>query len=136
MIFIIKHLFISYYTCRVKALVTFTFSIIILLVSTPSGFLMVDYHCNKNFYETHCINKKTPKSDCHGKCELRKNSKNKELSTNSTISFPEFNIIFPEYISLSLQKEIPMGDRKIADTQQRNSIISIFYDIPYPPPEA
>lgn len=50
-----------------------------LLLGVQSMMLLVDYHINRAFYEQYCINQAEPQLDCHGKCQVRKNTENKTL---------------------------------------------------------
>ncbi len=55
-----------------KILFSFILSLLIFGASFQNSLLLVDYQLNRDFYETHCINKAKPKMDCHGKCQIQK----------------------------------------------------------------
>lgn len=48
------------------------FSIIIFLSGSKNLFFIIDYHANRNFYESVCENKSRPELECHGKCQVTK----------------------------------------------------------------
>lgn len=107
---------------------------IVLLVSTPSNIIWVDYHCNKVFYQKFCVNKEIKTLNCNGKCELRNKSKQNEISSHFTkIPLIEFNIIVPTTIELFNKISLPTEKESIFQFCSL-FILSVFRDIPYPPP--
>lgn len=54
------------------------FSSLLLLCSSQSTLLWVDYSMNQDFYELHCENKSKPQLECHGKCQMSKNEQTKQ----------------------------------------------------------
>ena len=76
-----------------KHFFTYILSIIIFTVSFQNSLLMIDYQINKDFYEIHCVNKSKPEMNCHGKCQMKKES-DKTSSLVNVIKYSfEFNII-------------------------------------------
>ena len=59
-------------------------STIVFLATFQSGLLRLDYELNKDYYEALCINKDKPEMDCHGKCQMKKESE-KQSSQNELI---------------------------------------------------
>lgn len=81
------------------------FSSLLLLCSSQSTLLWVDYSMNQNFYELHCENKSKPQLECHGKCQM---SKNEQVPANSQLLKICSDFIFlnsiPDAISLQIEK--------------------------------
>ncbi len=70
-------------------------SLLIFAASFQSSLLLLDYEVNRRFYELHCINQDRPQLECHGKCELTKESeKGSSLFKSVQIGF-EFHILQP-----------------------------------------
>lgn len=87
-----------------KLLFSIILSTIIFGASFQNSLFMIDYQINRNFYEIHCINKAKPDLDCHGKCQMKKES---EKSSNPfalvKYSF-EFNILPTKTIEFLFKK--------------------------------
>lgn len=76
-----------------KILLAYLLSIIVFLASSPNSLMLVDYHCNRDFYEELCVNKDKPEMDCHGKCEVKKESEQSSSPIKLLKTSFEFNIL-------------------------------------------
>ncbi|MGV8914273.1 MAG: hypothetical protein ACOH1X_02365 [Kaistella sp.] len=76
-----------------KVLFSIILSTIIFLASFQNSLLFVDYQINRDFYEIHCVNKAKPEMDCHGKCQMQKESE-KTSTPLALVKYGfEFNIL-------------------------------------------
>ena len=76
-----------------KAFFCSILSIIVFTVSFQNSLILLDYHINRDFYETHCVNKDKPDLECHGKCEAKKNTE-KANSPFQIIKTGTFEFVF------------------------------------------
>ena len=117
-----------------KSSVTILLSIIIFGASFQNSLFMIDYKINQDFYEIHCVNKEKPEMECHGKCQMKKES---EKSTNpfNLVKYAfEFNIL-PTAPAEFFIREQNFDDHKSANfTFQEVFIPEVFLNIlPQPP---
>ncbi|WP_027375923.1 hypothetical protein [Kaistella palustris] len=76
-----------------KLIISLLFSAVIFAASFQNSLFMIDYQINRDYYEIHCINKAKSSLECHGKCQMKKES---ERSSNamSLVKYSfEFNIL-------------------------------------------
>ena len=91
-----------------KSSVTILLSILIFGASFQNSLFMIDYKINQDFYEIHCVNKEKPEMECHGKCQMKKES---EKSTNpfNLVKYAfEFNILPTAPAEFLLENRISM----------------------------
>jgi hypothetical protein len=117
-----------------KFILTTLLSVIIFGASFQNSLFMIDYKINQDFYEIHCINKAKPEMECHGKCQMKKES---EKSTNPfnlvKYSF-EFNILPSapiEYVS-NLKTFVNSEPANFAYVEDRVSLVYLNI-LPDPP---
>lgn len=118
-----------------KSITTIILSIILFGASFQNSLFMIDYKINQDFYEIHCINKAKPEMDCHGKCQMKKES---EKSTNpfNLVKYAfEFNILPTAPVDFFIKKQ-NFVDSQSADFNYRElSIPKVFLNIPPHPPQ-
>ena len=109
-------------------------SAIIFLASFQNSLLLVDYQINRDFYEIHCINKAKPEMDCHGKCEMKKESE----KTNSPFKLVkgsfEFNILPTKSLEFNFEK-IKLFEESQPLNVNKNFVLNkgFFNILPHPP---
>ena len=117
-----------------KSITTIILSIILFGASFQNSLFMIDYKINQDFYEIHCINKAKPEMDCHGKCQMKKES---EKSTNpfNLVKYAfEFNILPAKPVEFLLKKENFAVSKAVNFTYRELSIPQVFLNIlPHPP---
>ncbi len=119
-----------------KYFVSFILSFVVFLASFQSSLLFWDYQINRDFYEMHCVNKANPEMDCHGKCEMQKESEQTNSPLNIVKIGFEFNILPTRNI------EIPK--RSVSLSVEEKSIFSVhnknlqegYSKVLSPPPNA
>lgn len=117
-----------------KALFSIILSTIIFTASFQSSLLMIDYQINRNFYEIHCVNKAKPEMDCHGKCQMQKQSENSSNPFNLVKYSFEFNILPSKPAAFSFDAEEPFAVYSAKYTYHDQNLSEIFLDIlPNPP---
>ncbi|MBU4538967.1 MAG: hypothetical protein L6264_03830 [Weeksellaceae bacterium] len=117
-----------------KRFFTYILSIIIFTVSFQNSLLMIDYQINRDFYEIHCINKSKPEMNCHGKCQMKKES-DKTTSLVNLVKYSfEFNILPAKPAEFNLNTNV-ICDFQKTDFIYFTQIIPLgFYTIdPHPP---
>lgn len=77
-------------------------SFIVFTASFQHSLMIFDYQMNKNFYEIHCINKSKPELECHGKCQIKKESEKTASLVNLVKYSFEFNILPLKEVSFSI----------------------------------
>ena len=93
-------------------------SCIIFLATFQSGLLIIDYNVNKDYYEALCVNKDKPEMDCHGKCEMKKESE-KQSSQNEIIKISfEFNVL--------PQQSLNLPDKRISFSELKKKIFTSY----------
>lgn len=109
-------------------------STIIFTASFQNSLFMIDYEINRDFYEIHCINKAKPEMDCHGKCQMQRESEKTSNPFNLVKYSFEFNILPSTPAEFSCKKEEILVFNS-TDFQFRDPNISeVFLDIlPHPP---
>lgn len=117
-----------------KRFCIFIMSLLIFGASFQSSLFVVDYHINRDFYETHCMNKNRPELDCHGKCQAKKASSKSSNLVNLVKYAFEFNILPTASADFSLQDHTvaPLRDL-ICDDQHvlwPNVVLSLLPDPP------
>lgn len=118
-----------------KAITTIILSVIIFGASFQSSLFMIDYKINQGFYEIHCINKGKPELDCHGKCQMKKQSEKTTNPFNLVKYAFEFNILptAPADYFIKKQNFVPF---KSADFIYKELFIPEFsFSVPPHPPQ-
>ncbi len=105
---------------KMKSFSIYILSFIILIASFQNSLLFLDYNINRNFYETHCVNKDKPEMNCHGKCEIKKESEKPTSPFNLVKIGFEFNILPNQEI------EIPKPKILWCNLQSNSNITSTF----------
>ena len=109
-------------------------STIIFTASFQNSLFMIDYQINRNFYEIHCINKDKPDMNCHGKCQMLKQSEKSSNPFNLVKYSFEFNILPSKPAEFSFNS----GEFLVFDATNFNfknqNFSEVFLDIlPNPP---
>ena len=79
-------------------------STLIFMASFQNSLILVDYQINRDFYEVHCENKAKPEMDCHGKCQMKKESE-KSTSPFKLLKYSfEFNILPNPPVAFTFEK--------------------------------
>ena len=109
-------------------------SALIFLASFQNSLILVDYQINRDFYEIHCVNKAKPELNCHGKCEMQKeSSKNESLLKVVKYSF-EFNILPSPQTAIVDTKNPDFETRQKINTDKDFDLLKIYLNIlPHPP---
>ena len=109
-------------------------SALIFLASFQNSLILVDYQINRAFYEIHCVNKAKPELNCHGKCEMQKeSSKNESLLKVVKYSF-EFNILPSPESAISSIKNPDFKTSKQINTEENFDLLNVYLHIlPHPP---
>ena len=109
-------------------------SALIFLASFQNSLILVDYQINRDFYEIHCVNKARPELNCHGKCEMQKeSSKNKSLLKVVKYSF-EFNILPSQQPELASSKNPDFKTNQQINTYKDLGMLKVYLNIlPHPP---
>ena len=108
-------------------------SAIIFLASFQNSLLLIDYKINRNFYEIHCINKAKPEMNCHGKCEMKKESEKTNSPFKVVKSF-EFNILPTKALEFSFKKVKVVKEYQKFNTVSNFVLNKGFFNIlPHPP---
>lgn len=117
-----------------KAIFSIILSTIIFTASFQSSLLMIDYQINKNFYEIHCVNKAKPEMNCHGKCQMQKESEKSSNPFNLVKYSFEFNILPAKPLEFSFKNEGSFVDDSTIFNFRDATISDVFLDIlPHPP---
>lgn len=106
------------------------------MASFQNSLLFLDYNINSNFYETHCINKDKPEMNCHGKCEMKKESEKTTSPFNLVKIGFEFNILPNASVKLPLPKKTIILEEKNSTHLSAEHLTSGFYTILPKPPRA
>ena len=109
-------------------------SALIFLASFQNSLILVDYQISRDFYEIHCVNKARPELNCHGKCEMQKeSSKNESLLKVVKYSF-EFNILPSPQTAIVDTKNPDFETRQKINTDKDFDLLKIYLNIlPHPP---
>lgn len=115
-----------------KLVLSILLSAVVFFSGTKNLLFVVDYHVNSDYYESVCENQNRPEMECHGKCQLPKDTQ----KTSKTFSFSHFAFDFyaqeSEFFAQE-NAEIRMVLSKIADF----TVVSeheISLGVPNPPP--
>ena len=110
------------------------FSLMIFISGSKNLLYIIDYHANRDFYESVCENKNRPEMECHGKCQV-----SKELQDTSP-SFSLSNLGF-DFHFIHVQQVSGLGKRVIlfaSDLQAFKQAVPfwqrILLSVPNPPP--
>ncbi|MBU8883443.1 hypothetical protein KSK37_10145 [Kaistella sp. DKR-2] len=117
-----------------KRFFTYILSIIIFTASFQNSLLMIDYQINRDFYEIHCVNKSKPEMNCHGKCQMKKESDKTSSFVNLVKYSFEFNLIPSKSAEFNLSR-VENDDFKKAGFIYSTEIVRLgFHTIdPHPP---
>ena len=109
-------------------------AILVFTSSFQSSLVLIDYHINQDFYETHCENKDKPELSCHGKCQLKKeSSNNNEILLVAKFCF-EMNLLPTEKIEIGeIQQKFAVEIQQNFNNYQAATSNGYFYKIPHPP---
>lgn len=117
-----------------KVIFSIILSTIIFTASFQNSLFMIDYQINRNFYEIHCINKSKPQMNCHGKCQMQKESENSSNPFNLVKYSFEFNILPSKPAEFSFKINEPLAFDSTIYTYRDQNISEVFLDIlPNPP---
>jgi len=95
---------------------------------------MIDYQINRAFYEIHCINKDKPEMDCHGKCQVKKESDKSSNPFNQVKYSFEFNILPAKPLEFNLDLTDQLVHKEEVNTFYAHFILPGFSEIfPHPP---
>ena len=110
-------------------------STLIFLATFQSGLMLIDYQINKEYYEALCINKDKPTLDCHGKCELKKETE-KQSNQNQLIKISfEVNVLPQQSLTLPKKKILfPVLKEKIFNSY-KTFVLSGHTQAPIQPPQ-
>lgn len=117
-----------------KALFSLILSLIIFTASFQNSLFMIDYQINRAFYEIHCINKDKPEMDCHGKCQVKKESDKSSNPFNQVKYSFEFNILPAKPLEFNLDLTDQLVHKEEVNTFYAHFILPGFSEIfPHPP---
>ena len=117
-----------------KALFSLILSLIIFTASFQNSLFMIDYQINRAFYEIHCINKDKPEMDCHGKCQMKKESDKSSNPFNQVKYSFEFNILPAKPLEFNLNSATQLERKVEINTFYADFILPGFSEIfPHPP---
>ena len=95
-----------------------------------SAFFSVLYQFSPDYFQTHCINKKSPEKHCNGKCHLKKMiAVTEHTSDKSESTFVDLNISF-DYLISNLP-HVPKKLKKTVEIEQNT--ISNHYSFLFTP---
>ena len=117
-----------------KALFSLILSLIIFTASFQNSLFMIDYQINRAFYEIHCINKDKPEMDCHGKCQMKKESDKSSNPFNQVKYSFEFNILPAKPLEFNLNSATQLERKVEINTFYADFILPGLSEIfPHPP---
>lgn len=117
-----------------KLIFSIILSSIIFTAGFQSSLFMIDYKLNRNFYEIHCINKAKPDTDCHGKCQIKKESKKSSNPFNLVKYSFEFNILPSKPVEFHIEKQENILSQKVSFPDKNYLLSAGFLNIlPHPP---
>ena len=111
------------------------FSIMIFAASYQSSLLMIDYQINQNFYEIHCVNKAKPALECHGKCQMKKESEKSTNPFNQVKYAFEFNILPSKPFTYIVKTNKLMTSQKEFYVDENSFVKEGFFEILQHPPQ-
>ena len=118
-----------------KILWSILLSFIVFASSFQSSLVLIDYHINQEFYETHCENKDKPELSCHGKCQLnQEQEKNTALYLVAKFCF-EMNLLPSEDILVSEKPALNLECNKNVFDLPTNPILEGFHNKITKPPQ-
>lgn len=79
------------------------FACITFAASFQNSLFIVDYQINRNFYETHCINRAKPQLNCHGKCMLKKETEKTDKAFTAAAFAFAFVMEVPHAVSVKFE---------------------------------
>ncbi|MBH1959962.1 MAG: hypothetical protein I8H68_07605 [Flavobacteriia bacterium] len=110
------------------------FSLMIFLSGSKNLLYIIDYHANRDFYESVCENKNRPEMECHGKCQVSKELQDISPSFSlSNLGFDFQFILAQDVPVLSKQIMLHTPDSKIS-TPDAPFWQRILLSVPNPPP--
>lgn len=118
-----------------KSIITVILSVIIFGASFQNSLFVIDYKINQDFYEIHCINKENPELDCHGKCQIIKESEKTTNPFNLVKYAFEFNILPTAPVDFFIKKQNLMIAESADFNYQDLFIFKVFLAIPPHPPQ-
>ncbi len=117
-----------------RALFSILFSVIIFAASFQNSLFMIDYQINQDFYEIHCVNKAKPDLECHGKCQLKKESEKSTNPFNQVKYSFEFNILPAKPFAFTIKNSSLLTINRLSFNTENSFIKEGFYEIlPHPP---
>ncbi len=117
-----------------RAVFSILFSVMIFAASFQNSLFMIDYQINQNFYEIHCMNKAKPELDCHGKCQMKKESEKSTNPFNQVKYSFEFNILPAKPFAFTVKNISILTYKKELFDMENSFVKEGFYEIlPHPP---
>ncbi|MFN3020709.1 hypothetical protein ACK1KB_06940 [Chryseobacterium sp. TY3] len=109
------------------------YSSLILLCSSQSALLQLDYAINQDFYELHCENKDQPELDCHGKCQMSQ-TENPNIANSQLLKICfDYSFIGPKIINFEENFSFTLQNRDV-NIFQNQIYISPSFEIAEEPP--
>ncbi len=110
-------------------------SFIVFVAGFQNSLLMIDYQINRDFYEIHCINKAKPEMDCHGKCQIKKESEKPANLLNQVKYSFEFNILPSQPVDFDSAVSITVLPEKSKTGFTKNNFVMFGFReiLPHPP---
>lgn len=117
-----------------KILFSIILSTMIFAASFQSSLLFIDYQINRDFYEIHCVNKAKPEMNCHGKCQMQKESE-KTSTPLALVKYAfEFNILPGKTFDFEVKKSPLLFSKSELLSFHRTFVEKGFFRIlPQPP---
>lgn len=117
-----------------KLIFSIILSSIIFTAGFQSSLLLVDYQLNRTFYEIYCINKSKPNTDCHGKCQIKKESEKSSNPFNLVKYSFEFNILPSKPFEFNIKTQEYLLFQKVNFSDKSYILSKGFSNIlPHPP---
>ena len=118
-----------------KFIVNLLLSIIVFGASFQNSLFVIDYEINRDFYEIHCMNKDKPELECHGKCQIKKESE-KTSNPFSQVKYSfEFNILASAPFEFFVEKQAFLNTESTIFSYRELFAPKIFLKIPAKPPQ-
>lgn len=115
-----------------KLLSAYLLTCLVFFSGTKNLFFLVDYQVNRNYYELVCENQNRPELNCHGKCQINKDTQ----KTTRTFSFSHFTFDFYENEDTIIPHRIDVDVKDLIQISEYTSDFwyAVFQRVPNPPP--
>ncbi len=117
-----------------KPCLVFILSLLVFCASFQNSLFLVDYQVNREFYETHCVNRDVPDMECHGKCQLKKNADEATSLANVVKYAFEFNLMPTASFALEIPAQPADSDHYLNPDHLSTSYADVITGIVVPPP--